>query len=150
ACVVLTISLILSNLRDRAIAENEQQLLTTAVVLSRQAARDFQAQELVELALIERMETLAIVSSELYARAMSGHDPHLMLRDKLSGFPHIEAGMMVGADGKLTNSSHAGPVPDVDVSGHGYFPALASNPQLSAVVGEPVRDPATGEWTTHL
>src|SRR5437016_4014063 len=74
ALVIATIALILSNLRDRAIVEAKQQLLTTATVLAKQAARDFQALELVETGLIERMETFAIVSDELYARGMAGHD----------------------------------------------------------------------------
>ena len=41
ALVVGTIALILSNLRDHAIAESKQQLLRTATVLAKQAARDF-------------------------------------------------------------------------------------------------------------
>jgi hypothetical protein len=52
AVVVFTIGLILSHLRDRAIAENEQQLLATATLLAKQADRDFQALELVAISLI--------------------------------------------------------------------------------------------------
>jgi hypothetical protein len=105
ALVVGVIALILSNLRHHAIEQSKQQLLGTATVLSRQAARDFQSIDLIETNLIEYMETLAIVSDELYARAMVGRGIHLMLKDKISGFPHIGAVMLIGADGRLINSS---------------------------------------------
>src|SRR5262249_26261005 len=62
ALVVGTIALILSNLRDHAIAESKQQLLATATVLAKQAARDFEAVDLIEASLIEHMQTLAVVS----------------------------------------------------------------------------------------
>jgi len=56
--------------------------------LSGRRARDFQSIDLIEANLIEYMETLAIVSDELYARAMVGRGIHLMLKDKISGFPY--------------------------------------------------------------
>jgi diguanylate cyclase (GGDEF)-like protein len=150
ALVIATIALILSNLRERAIVEAKQQLLTTATVLAKHAARDFQALELVETGLIERMETFAIVSDDLYARAMAGHDIHLMLKDKVSGFPHIDAVMLIGADGKLINWSHSWPIPATDFAKRDYFGTLKDNPQLTSMVGAPVRDPKTGAWSVHM
>jgi hypothetical protein len=67
ALVIGTITLILSNLRKTAIEEGMQRLLATATVLAKQAERDFQAVELVEINLIEHMESTAIVSDEQYA-----------------------------------------------------------------------------------
>jgi hypothetical protein len=75
--LVGVIALILSNLRHHAIEQSKQQLMATATVLARQAARDFQSIDLIEANLIEYMETLAIVSDELYARAMVGRGIHL-------------------------------------------------------------------------
>src|SRR4030088_2860500 len=83
ALVVGTIALMLSNLRDHAIAESKQQLLATATVLAKQSARDFEAIDLIEASLIEHMETLAVVSDEVYARAMASRDIHLMLTDRI-------------------------------------------------------------------
>jgi len=68
ALVVGVIALILSNLRSHAIEQSKQQLLATATVLARQTARDLQSIDLIEANLIEYMETLAIVTDELYAR----------------------------------------------------------------------------------
>jgi len=147
ALVVGVIALILSNLRHHAIEQSKQQLMATATVLARQAARDFQSIDLFEANLIEYMETLAIVSDELYARAMVGRGIHLMLRDKISGFPHIGAVMLIGADGGLINSSQAWPTPPLNFAGQDYFEAMKASPRLSSMLGEPTRDRQTGAWT---
>jgi hypothetical protein len=150
ALVVGVIALILSNLRHHAIEQSKQQLLGTATVLSRQAARDFQSIDLIETNLIEYMETLAIVSDELYARAMVGRGIHLMLKDKISGFPHIGAVMLIGADGRLINSSQTWPTPPLNFAGQDYFEALKANPRLGSMLGEPTRDRQTGAWTIYF
>jgi len=129
ALVVAVIATILSNLRHQAIEQSNQQLLATATVLARQAARDFQSIDLIETNLIEYMETLAIVSDELYARAMVGRGIHLILKDKISGFPHIGAVMLVGGDGELINTSQAWPTPPLNFAGQDYFDALKANPR---------------------
>jgi diguanylate cyclase (GGDEF)-like protein len=150
ALVVGVIALILSNLRHHAIEQSKQQLMATATVLARQAARDFQSIDLIEANLIEYMETMAIVSDELYARAMVGRGIHLMLRDKISGFPHIGAVMLIGADGRLINSSQTWPTPPLNFAGQDYFEALKADPRLSSMLGEPTRDRQTGVWTIYF
>jgi diguanylate cyclase (GGDEF)-like protein len=150
ALVIGVIGLILSNLRHQAIEQSRQQLLATATVLARQAARDFQSIDLIEANLIEYMETLAIVSDELYARAMVGRGIHLILKDKISGFPHIGAVMLVGADGQLINSSQVWPTPPLNFAGQDYFEALKADPRLSSMLGRPVRDRQTGVWTINF
>jgi diguanylate cyclase (GGDEF)-like protein len=150
ALVVGVIALILTNLRHHAIEQSKQQLLATATVLARQAARDFQSIDLIEANLIEYMETLAIVSDEVYARAMVGHGIHLMLKDKISGFPLIGAVMLIGADGGLINSSQTWPTPPLNFAGQDFFEVLKSSPRLSSMLGAPTRDRQTGAWTIHL
>jgi diguanylate cyclase (GGDEF)-like protein len=150
ALVVCTIALILSNLRDHAIVESKQQLLATATVLAKQAARDFEAVDLIEASLIEHMETLAVVSDEIYARAMSSRDIELMLQDKISSFPHIQAVMLVGSDGTVINSSIAWPTPPLNVADRDYFQALKADPAVSSKLGRPEKDWRTGAWTIPL
>jgi len=150
ALVVAVIATILSNLRHQAIEQSNQQLLATATVLARQAARDFQSIDLIETNLIEYMETLAIVSDELYARAMVGRGIHLILKDKISGFPHIGAVMLVGGDGELINTSQAWPTPPLNFAGQDYFDALKANPRLSSMLGRPIQDRQTGVWTIYF
>ncbi|UFZ02021.1 EAL domain-containing protein [Bradyrhizobium ontarionense] len=150
ALVVCTIALILSHLRDHAIEESKRQLLSTATVLAKQAARDFDAVNLIEASLIEHMQTLAVVSDEVYARAMAGRDIHLMLQDRISGFPHIEAVMLVGADGRVINSSVAWPTPPLNVADREYFQALKAEPALSSKLGRPEKGRRIGASTIPL
>ncbi|MBV8697507.1 MAG: PAS-domain containing protein, partial [Bradyrhizobium sp.] len=150
ALIVGTIALILTNLRDHAITASKQQLLATSTVLAKQAARDLESVDLIEASLIEHMETLAVVSAEVYARAMASRDIHLMLEDKISGFPHIEAVTLVGADGQLINTSLSWPSPSGNVADQDYFQALKNNPALSSKLGRPQQDPNNGTWTIPL
>jgi diguanylate cyclase (GGDEF)-like protein len=147
ALVICTIALILSNLRNHAIEEGKQQLLATATVLANQAARDFDAANLIEASLIEHMQTLAVVSDEVYARDMASRDIQLMLEDKIGGFPHIEAVMLIGADGRVINSSVAWPTPPLNVADREYFQALKADPALSTKLGQPEKNGRTGTWT---
>ena len=130
ALVLGVIALILSNLRHHSVEQSKQQLMATATVLARQAARDFESIDLIEGNMIEYMETIAIVSDELYERAMVGRGVHLMLKDRIGGFPHIGAVMLIGADGRLINSSKAWPTPPLNFAGHDYFEALKSSPRI--------------------
>ncbi|MBB4374963.1 diguanylate cyclase (GGDEF)-like protein [Bradyrhizobium sp. cir1] len=150
ALIICTIALILSNLRYHAIEESKQQLLATATVLANQAARDFDAANLIEASLIEHMQTLAVVSDEVYARAMASRDIQLMLEDKIGGFPHIEAVMLVGADGKVINSSVAWPTPPLNVADRDYFQALKADPALSTKLGRLEKNPRSGTWSIPL
>ncbi|GLH76957.1 bifunctional diguanylate cyclase/phosphodiesterase [Bradyrhizobium sp. SSBR45G] len=150
ALVVCTVALILSHLRDHAIEESKRQLLSTATVLAKQAARDFDAVNLIEASLIEHMQTLAVVSDEVYGRAMAGRDIHLMLQDRISGFPHIEAVMLVGADGRVINSSVAWPTPPLNVADREYFQALKTEPALSSKLGRPEKGRRVGASTIPL
>jgi diguanylate cyclase (GGDEF)-like protein/PAS domain S-box-containing protein len=149
AAVATGTGLILSNLRERALSDSENALQNIALVVAEQANRALQAIDLVQTGLIERMQALGVTSGAAYERQMSGHDVHLMLKDKIAGLPHIDGITIINAQGKLINLSRSWPIPEVDVSDRDYFKALQSNPQLSSFVSSPVRNPGTGMWTVY-
>jgi diguanylate cyclase (GGDEF)-like protein len=148
--VTVTTILLLSSLRDRAIADSERELQNTALVLAAQTDRAFQGVDLVESSVIERMQSLGIVASEDFERAMSTYDTHVILKDKLSGLPHIDVVGLVNSQGTLINYSRGWPVPRNDVSDRAYFQRLKSDPQLMSFVSEPIRNRGTGTWTIYL
>jgi diguanylate cyclase (GGDEF)-like protein len=150
AAVTVTTVLLLSNLRDRAIADSERELQNTALVLAAQTDRAFQAIDLVESSVIERMQSLGIVSSEDFDRGMSTHETNAVLQDKLSGLPHIDVIALVNSRGTLINYSRGWPVPRNDLSDRSYFNKLKSDPQLTSFVSEPIRNRGTGTWTIYL
>ena len=64
AIVIAATMALLSNLRDRDLAEKERALESLTSVLAEQIDRSFQSIELVQMAVIERMRTLGIASAE--------------------------------------------------------------------------------------
>ncbi len=85
AAIVAGSTILLSNLRDRALLERGRELNNVVLMLGEQTDRAILAVGLLEASLIERMQAQGVASAEDYERAMSGHDVHLMLKDKVSG-----------------------------------------------------------------
>jgi diguanylate cyclase (GGDEF)-like protein/PAS domain S-box-containing protein len=150
AAVAISTGLILSNLHSRALADSERELGNIAFVLAEQTDRAFQALDVVQTGLIERMQALGITSSDDYERRMAGQDVHLMLKDKIASLPHVDAVTMINAQGKLINFSRYWPIPSINVSDRDYFIALKSNTKLTVFISEPVRNRGTDTWTIYL
>jgi diguanylate cyclase (GGDEF)-like protein/PAS domain S-box-containing protein len=138
------------DLRDRALAAAERELSNTARVLAEQTDRAFQAVDFLQTDLLDRARALGIASAQDYERLMSGRDIHLVLKDKVSGRPHVGAITLINRQGKLFNFSRFWPPPDIDVTDRDFYRALASDARLTSFMGEPVRNRATGSWTIHL
>src|SRR5262252_9755700 len=62
AAVAIGTGLILFNLRERALSDRESTLQNIALVLAEQTDRAFQAIDLVQIGLIDRMHTLGVTS----------------------------------------------------------------------------------------
>lgn len=148
--VVVATASLLSNLRDRDLAEKERTLENLALVLAEQSDRSFQSIELIQTAVIERMRTLGIASAEDYQRLMSGYDTYQNLKDAISGLPYINAIVLTDARGKLINFSRSWPIPSVPVPDQDPSEVFASDPQLISFVGKPLRSPVTGNWVVSI
>jgi diguanylate cyclase (GGDEF)-like protein/PAS domain S-box-containing protein len=141
---------ILASLHDRVLADSERELRNLALVLAEQTDRAFQALEVVQTGLIERSQALGVSSSDDYRREMSGHDVHVMLKEKIDSMPHINAVGLIDAQGKLFNFSRYWPIPALDVSDRDYFKALKSDSQLTSFVSEPALSRGAGTWTIFI
>ena len=150
AAIALGTAMMVGNFRNRALAESERELKNTALILSEQIDRSFQAIELVQRSVTEKIQSLEIVSSEDYARRMSGENVHLMLKDSISGLVQVDAITLIDAGGKLLNFSRRWPVPATSVTDRDYFTALKSDEKLMTFISLPVRNRATGGWTLFL
>jgi PAS domain-containing protein len=150
AAIAVGTALLLSNFHNRALVDSERELKNTALILAEQIDRSFQALELVQGSVIERMHSLRIASSQDYAREMSGQDVHRMLKDKINGLVHVDAITLIDADGRLLNFSRAWPIPPINVADRDYFKALKADAQLTSFVSEPLRNRGTGTWTVYL
>jgi diguanylate cyclase (GGDEF)-like protein/PAS domain S-box-containing protein len=150
AAIVIGIGMATQTFRDRALANSERELKNTALILAEQTDRAIQSIDLVASSVIELMQSLGIASNEDLERRMSGQDVQFLLKDKISGLPHIDAVSLINSDGKMINISRLWPVPSISLADRKYFLTLKSNPDLNSLISEPVADRATGTETAFL
>ncbi|MFL4985515.1 MAG: cache domain-containing protein, partial [Xanthobacteraceae bacterium] len=143
-------SFIVASLHDRVLADTERELRNLALVLGEQTDRTFEALEVLQTGLIERLQALGVSSTGDYWREMSSHDIHVMLNDKIRSIPYLGTIGFVDAEGKLINFSRYWPIPALDVSDRDYFTAFKSNPQLTSFVSAPVVSRGGGTWTIFI
>ncbi len=121
AAIVIGTAIMATNLRERALGESERELKNTALILAEQLDRSFQAIDLVQSSVIEKIQSLGIASSDDYARRMSGQDVHLMLKASTSGLAQAYAISLINADGRLINFSRFWPGPEISVADREFF-----------------------------
>jgi diguanylate cyclase (GGDEF)-like protein len=150
AAIVIGTAIMADNLRDRALRESERDLKNIALILAEQIDRSFQAVDLVQSSVIEKIQALRIASSDDYARRMSGEDVHQMLKTSTSGVTQIYALSLINADGRLINFSRSWPVPEIHVGDREFFNALKFHPQLTSDISAPGHNRTDGAWTIFL
>ena len=148
--IVVSTAIMVGNLRNRALFESERELKNTALILAEEIDRTFQAVDLVQSSVIETIQSLGIVSSEDYARRMSGQDVHLMLKASTSGLVQAYAISLINADGRLVNFSRFWPAPDISVADREFFMALKSDPRLTSFISLPGHNRTDAAWTLFL
>ncbi len=150
ALVIAVTASLLSDLRNRDIAEKERALGNLTFVLAEQIDLSLQSLELIQASEIERMQSLGIASAKDFERQMSGFDTHQRLKDRVSALPYIDAVVFTDAEGKLINFSRSWPIPDMKVPEQDPHGAFTANPRLTSWVGAPIRNPATGSWVVPI
>ena len=142
--------LLVSQLRRNALDNSGQELQRLALVLADQAERTFEAVELVQESLVERLKTDGVKSPEQFRQRMTGLAAHEDMLSRIHGLPQLDALIAVDADGSLLNFSHYWPAPSVSLADRDYFKALKTNSALTTYFGEPVFNRGTGTLTQHL
>ena len=142
--------LLVSQLRRNALDNSGQELQRLALVLADQAERTFEAVELVQESLVERLKTDGVKSPEQFRQRMTGLAAHEEMLSRIHGLPQLDALIAVDADGSLLNFSHYWPPPSVTLADRDYFKALKTNSALTTYFGEPVFNRGTGTLTQHL
>ncbi len=150
AAIVLGTAILVSKFRERALTDGERELQNTALILAEQTDRAFQAVELLQSSLIERMKILGIASAEEYRAADVRPRGPLDAQGRVAGWPHVGSITLINSQGKLFNFSRFWPLPSIDVTDRDFYKALKSDARLTFFMGQPVRNRATGTWTIHL
>src|SRR5262245_51730186 len=148
--IMAATAIMLSELREHALEDRKRELQNLALTLAEHTDRSFQAVELVQKSLINRMQALGITTGAQYGQQMSGHDIHLMLKDKISGLPYVDAMTLFNSDGVLINSSRVWPIPSISIAERDHFTLLKAKADLTLFVSKPVRSVVTGNWTIYI
>ena len=148
--LALGAGLLVSQLRRNALDNSGQELQRLALVLADQAERTFEAVELVQDSLVERLQNDGVKSPEQFRQRMTGLAVHEDMLSRIHGLPQLDALIAVDTDGNLLNFSHYWPPPSVTLADRDYFKALKTNGALTTYFGEPVFNRGTGTLTQHL
>src|SRR6185437_6706916 len=141
---------LLFGMREAALQATETNLSNLSLTLAEQANRSLQGLDLVLTNLSDVLANEGVVDGESYERKMSDFRIHLMLKERLTGLPYINALTMISPDGKLINFSRYWPIPAVNVADRDYFKAVRANPNLTNFVSLPVQNRGDGAWTVYL
>ncbi|WP_420132550.1 ATP-binding protein [Rhodopseudomonas sp.] len=140
----------LSNLRESIVRTAESNLQRYSLTLAEEADRSFKSLDLVLSSVSDYLARRGVTDSESYRLAMSDYTTHMLLKEKVSGLPQIDAVTMIDDRGKLLNFSRYWPIPEVNVSDRDYFKALSTDSSLETFVSMPVRNRGTGAWNIYI
>jgi two-component system cell cycle sensor histidine kinase PleC len=144
AAVLGAASLLIWDLREKALTKAEHELSSLTLILATEAARSFQSIDLVIQSVIDQHQIDDMTSPEEFNRRLASREVHMKLRDKLGGAPQLNAVGFIGAEGHLLNSSRYYPMPDIDLTDRPYIRAMRDNAPQAANISEPVENRADG------
>lgn len=150
-CTIIGSNVIfLSNLRESSLQTAEANLARYSLMLVEEADRSFKSVDLVLSSVGDYLGRREVTDSASYQRIMSDQATHLLLKEKITGLPQIDAVTMINAQGKLINFSRYWPIPDVNVSDRDYFKALKADPNLETFISTPVQNRGSGTWNIYI
>jgi signal transduction histidine kinase/DNA-binding response OmpR family regulator len=150
-CTIIGSNVIfLSNLRESSLQTAEANLARYSLMLVEEADRSFKSVDLVLSSIGDYLGRREVTDSASYQRIMSDQATHLLLKEKITGLPQIDAVTMINAQGKLINFSRYWPIPDVNVSDRDYFKALKADPNLETFISAPIQNRGSGTWNIYI
>ncbi len=141
--------MLLANLRSEQIAKSDRDLQSLTLLLAEQIDRSFQAIELVQTSVLDRIKTLGIRSPDELKLTMSGYDTYQRLRDRIAALPHIDAMVLTTPAGKLVNFSRGWPIPKVEQVQRDRAEIFETTHRTS-FIGKPLRSPSNGTWVLPI
>jgi diguanylate cyclase (GGDEF)-like protein len=148
--LLATNAAVILHLRESELLDAERQLKSHSLIMAEQADRTFQHVDLVLSSVAEEIAAKDITDSASFDREMAGRDIHLLLKEKISGVPQLDAVLVMSSEGKLINFSRYWPVPEIDITDRDYFRAMKADPKLLTYISEPIQTHVTGNWTIFL
>jgi two-component system, sensor histidine kinase len=138
------------NSHTRAEAESRASLAKLALLIAEQTSRSFQSVDIVLKDAVAHMAVNASDDPDVPHASLDGQVMHQYLADRAFNLPQIENLILIGADGRVTNSSLRWPVSLVSVLDREQFRHLRDHDDAALFVSEPVRGKMNGAWTIFL
>ena len=149
AVIIMTLAaagLTIWDLRKEAIKTSAQQVQNLGVVFAEQTSHTLQAVDLVLDGARERILGLGLATPEEFERQLGGEEWHRFLIDQLKNLPQTDALALVGADGKLVNTSRRRPVAATDLSDLGFAEYFRLHNEATSYFSKPVKIRNTSAW----
>jgi diguanylate cyclase (GGDEF)-like protein len=150
--IAVTTGLLVAHLREQALIDAGREQGSLALVLADQTERAFEAVELVQIAIQERLQNDGMQTEDGFRQLMSTASMGEELRGRGRTLPQLDAIVISDAIGDLINSSRSGfaPAPRINVADRDFFKGLAAHPERTMFISEPVQLRTSGKWTMYI
>jgi hypothetical protein len=144
--IVAAAGLTIWDLRREAIEASTQEIQNLGVAFAEQTSRTLQAVDLVLNEASERISRLGLATSPQFEEQLGSEEWHQFLVDRLKKLPQAEALSLVGADGKVINSSRRRPFAATDPSEAGFVEYFRLHKEATSYLSTPAKSRANGAW----
>jgi len=145
AAIVLSVSFLVWQLKQRELAQAQTETTTISSVVVEQMLQNLEGADTLLLGVQERL-------SNIYGSQFSLDSPqtHLLLTARASGMRQLSMLFLVDAQGRVVNSSREFPVAAQSVADRNYFKAISEDPKKTFILDKPVRNRYDNTWTLHM
>lgn len=150
AAIVVGTTILVWNLRDRALDRAQRTLADYTIMLSSHVNEQLKTIENIEVHSAKRLEAIARGKDMNHSQSLSSEKIHLMLKEQIAPVSAITSINIIDSHGKVVNSSSTWPTKILDVSNTDYFQAFQTTQSPTSYVSKPVRDPQSGTWKVSI
>lgn len=136
--------------RERALVNSERELENTVLLLTRHFDQQFEDSDTIAADVISRLRISGISTPESFRQRIASADTHEILRSKASVVSYLGDLSIYDSDGQIVNWSRPLPVPNLNISGRGYFKTFKSDQAAPEVLTEAVQSFLTGNLNTVI
>lgn len=141
----LSVGMFLVELRQKELLRSQQMMLGLGRVLADQTTRTFEGVTLTMGGARDRL-------SDVIGLRVKLDDPMVgaLLRARIAGLPQIKSMFVVGADGRLQNSSRTDFIPNLGVNDRMFFKTFADGSKADFFISGPERARIDGRWAFYV
>ncbi|HYZ43003.1 MAG TPA: ATP-binding protein, partial [Stellaceae bacterium] len=138
------------DLHRQAIDTSAQQVQNLGVAFAEQTSRTLQAVELTLDETRERIVSVGLTTRAQFEQLLGDDEWHQFLADRVKNLPQAEALSLVGADGKLVNSSRRRAGSGGDLSELGFVEYFRLHNEATSYFSRPGKSRSPGVWKVYV